>query len=83
MSQDELLKKLEEVIDADTLVDILEISVADLLDRFTDRVKDYREQLCEYCDSYFPESLGNYFEQDAEAVDGYEDDYYLEDYDED
>jgi hypothetical protein len=79
MSQDELLRKLEEVCDADTLVDLLEISVEDILERFSERVRTYRDQLCDYCDSYYPESMGSYFEDDAEAVE----DYYLEEYDED
>ena len=82
MSQDELLKRLEEVCDADTLVDLLEITLEDILERFPERIKDYRDQLCDYCDSYYPESMGSYFEEDAEAVEEI-DDYYLEDYDED
>ena len=82
MSQDALLRKLEEVCDADTLVDLLEITLEDILERFPERIKDYRDQLCDYCDSYYPESMGSYFEEDAEAVEEI-DDYYLEDYDED
>ena len=82
MSQDELLRKLEEVCDADTLVDLLEITLEDILERFPERIKDYRDQLCDYCDSYYPESMGSYFEEDAEAVEEI-DYYYLEDYDED
>ena len=82
MSRDQLLKRLEEVCDADTLVDLLEISVEDLLERFSDRLENYRDQLCDYCDSYYPESMGSYFDDDAEAVEEVEE-YYLEDYDED
>ena len=82
MSRDQLLKRLEEVCDADTLVDLLEITVEDLLERFPERVENYRDQLCDYCDSYYPESMGSYFTEDAEAVDEIEE-YYLEDYDED
>jgi len=82
MSQDELLRRLEEVCDADTLVDLLEISVEDILERFNDRVRAYHPQLCDYCDSYFPESEGNYFEEDAEAIEEINvEDYYYEDYD--
>ena len=40
MSQDELLKRLEEVCDADTLVDLLEITLEDILERFPERIKD-------------------------------------------
>jgi hypothetical protein len=76
MSQDELLRKLEEVCDADTLADLLEITVEDILERFPERIRTYRDQLCDYCDSYFPESMGSYFEDDAEAVEEYEEDYY-------
>ena len=81
MSRDELLRKLEEVCDADTLVDLLEITVEDLLERFSDRVADYREQLCDYCESYYPESMGEYFNEDAESIEEVEE-YYLEEYDE-
>jgi hypothetical protein len=80
MSQDELLRKLEEVCDADTLADLLEITVEDILERFPERIRTYRDQLCDYCDSYFPESMGSYFEDAAEAVEEYEEEYY---YDED
>ena len=80
MSQDELLRKLEEICDADTLADLLEITVEDILERFPERIRTYRDQLCDYCDSYFPASMGSYFDDDAEAVDEVED-YYLEDYD--
>ena len=76
MSQDELLRKLEEVCDADTLADLLEITVEDILERFPERIRTYRDQLCDYCDSYFPESMGSYFEDAAEAVEEYEEDYY-------
>ena len=79
MGHDQLLKRLEEVCDADTLADLLEITVEDILERFPERIRTYRDQLCDYCDSYFPESMGSYFEEDAEAME----DYYLEDYDED
>ena len=82
MSRDELLRKLEEVCDADTLVDLLEITVEDLLERFNDRVTDYRSQLCDYCESYYPESMGEYFNEDAESIEEVtEEDYYYEDYD--
>ena len=82
MSRDQLLKRLEEVCDADTLADLLEITVEDLLERFPERVENYRDQLCDYCDSYYPESMGSYFDDAAEAVEEV-DEYYLEDYDED
>jgi hypothetical protein len=68
------------VCDADTLADLLEITVEDILERFPERIRTYRDQLCDYCDSYFPESMGSYFEDAAEAVEEYEEEYY---YDED
>jgi hypothetical protein len=80
MSRDQLLKRLEEVCDADTLVDLLEISVEDLIERFPERIKDYHGQLCDYCDAYFPETSGEYFNEEAESIEEVED-YYYEDYD--
>ena len=80
MGHDQLLKRLEETCDADTLADLLEITVEDILERFPERIRTYRDQLCDYCDSYFPESMGSYFEENAEAVEEYEEEYY---YDED
>ena len=80
MSRDQLLKRLEEVCDADTLVDLLNISVEEILEQFPEKLTEYREVLCDYCETYYPQSMGEYFNEDAEVFEEVEEEYY---YDED